>query len=63
MSLTPEEQKVAEETKSHMKATLRLHWEWERYLGALQAILASPPNEAHAIARIALDEGDLKPYF
>ena len=55
MSLTPEEQKEVD----LVEALIDL----QRYLGALQAILASPPNEAHAIARIALDEGDLKPYF
>ena len=59
MTLTPEQQK---EIDYMMPLFLQLR-ERERYLGALQAILASPPNEAHAIARIALDEGDLKPYF
>ena len=55
MTLTPEEQKMA--------SLVEALFERERYLGALQAILASGPHEAHAIARIALDEGDFKPYF
>ena len=74
MSLTPDMQvhefiyhalpnEMTGRTMDALVAWQGISRERQRYLGALQAILASSPNEAHAIARIALDEGDLKPYF